>query len=81
MSKTLDILSIVHLVDVNRDIALESGRIYADLIKKGKEIELNDCIIAASSLSVGIEKIITRNKEHFNRIDGIVAFEPEEIGF
>ncbi len=42
---------------------------------------MNDCIIAASSLSVGIEKIITRNKEHFNRIDGIVAFEPEEIGF
>ena len=81
ISKTLDILSIVHLVDVNRDIDLESGRIYADLIKKGKEIELNDCIIAASSLSVGIEKIITRNKEHFNRIEGIVAFEPEEIGF
>ncbi len=81
ISKTLDILSIVHLVDVNRDIALESGRIYADLIKQGKEIELNDCIIAASSLSVGIEKIVTRNKEHFNRIEGIFAFEPEEINF
>ena len=50
-------------------------------MKKGKEIELNDCIIAASSFSLGIEKIITRNTEHFNRIEGILAIEPEKIGF
>ncbi len=79
--KTVDLLSIVDLVNVNQDIALESGKIYADLMKKGKEIELNDCIIAASSFSLGIEKIITRNTEHFNRIEGILAIEPEKIGF
>ena len=33
--KTLNILKIVDLVEVNVDIAVESGKIYADLMKKG----------------------------------------------
>ena len=57
--RTLDLLSIVDLVDVNEVIALESGKIFADLMDKGKIIELNDSIIAASSLSLGIKRIIT----------------------
>jgi tRNA(fMet)-specific endonuclease VapC len=48
---------------------------------KGKIIELNDSIIAASSLSLGIKRIITRNIEHFHRIKGVEAIEPEELGF
>ena len=79
--RTLDLLSIVDLVDVNEVIALESGKIFADLMDKGKIIELNDCIIAASSLSLGIKRIITRNIEHFHRIKGVEAIEPEELGF
>lgn len=79
--RTLDLLSIVDLVDVNEVIALESGKIFADLTDKGKIIELNDSIIAASSLSLGIKRIITRNIEHFHRIKGVEAIEPEELGF
>ncbi|KUK72338.1 MULTISPECIES: type II toxin-antitoxin system VapC family toxin [Methanobacterium] len=79
--RTLDLLSIVDLVDVNEVIALESGKIFADLMDKGKIIELNDSIIAASSLSLGIKRIITRNIEHFHRIKGVEAIEPEELGF
>lgn len=79
--RTLDLLSIVDLVDVNEVIALESGKIFADLMDKGKIIELNDCIIVASSLSLGIKRIITRNIEHFHRIKGVEAIEPEELGF
>jgi tRNA(fMet)-specific endonuclease VapC len=79
--RTLDLLSIVDLVDVNEVIALESGKIFADLMDKGKIIELNDCIIAASSLSLGIKRIVTRNIEHFHRIKGVEAIEPEELGF
>ncbi|CEA14139.1 type II toxin-antitoxin system VapC family toxin [Methanobacterium formicicum] len=79
--RTLDLLSIVDLVDVNEVIALEIGKIFADLMDKGKIIELNDCIIAASSLSLGIKRIITRNIEHFHRIKGVEAIEPEELGF
>ncbi|MBF4475962.1 type II toxin-antitoxin system VapC family toxin [Methanobacterium formicicum] len=79
--RTLDLLSIVDLVDVNEVIALEIGKIFADLMDKGKIIELNDSIIAASSLSLGIKRIITRNIEHFHRIKGVEAIEPEELGF
>lgn len=79
--RTLDLLSIVDLIDVNEVIALKSGKIFADLMNKGKIIELNDCIIAASSLSLGIKRIVTRNLEHFHRIKGVEAIEPEELGF
>lgn len=69
------------MVEVNVDIAVESGKIYADLMKKGKVIELNDCIIAATSLSLGIKRIVTRNTDHFNRIEGVITMEPEDLGF
>ena len=44
----------MNVVDLSREIAIEGGRIYAELMKKGEEIELNDCLIAATSLSLGI---------------------------
>ena len=53
---------------------------HAELIKKGEEIELNDCLIAATSLSLGIQEIATRDIDHFNRIEGIRAIMPEELG-
>ena len=71
----------MNVVDLSREIAVEGGRIYAELMKKGEEIELNDCLIAATSLSLGIHEIVTRNIDHFNRIENIRAVTPEELGF
>jgi tRNA(fMet)-specific endonuclease VapC len=68
-------------MDLTRETALEGGRLYAKLIKKGEEIELNDCLIAASALSLGIHEIVTRDIDHFNRIENIRAITPEELGF
>ena len=68
-------------IDLTREIAIEGGRIYATLIKKGEEIELNDCLIAASGLSLGIHEIVTRDIDHFNRIEIIKAIAPEDLGF
>ncbi len=79
--RTLDLLSIVDLVDVNEVIALESGKIFADLMDKGKIIELNDCIIAASSLSLGIKRIITRNIEHSIALRELKLSNPKNWGF
>jgi len=42
LEKTLKLLSIVNVVDLSRETAVEGGRIYAELKKKGEEIELND---------------------------------------
>ena len=64
LEKTLKLLSIVNVVDLSRETAVEGGRIYAELMKKGEEIELNDCLIAATSLLLGIHEIVTRNIEH-----------------
>ena len=70
----------MNVTDLSRETAIEGGRIYAELIKKGEEIELNDCLIAATSLSLGIQEIATRDIDHFNRIEGIRAIMPEELG-
>ncbi len=81
LRKTLDLLTPVILIDIDKNIALEGGRIYSSLVKNGEEIELNDCLIAAAARSVGINDIVTRNIEHFQRIEGIRAIAPEELGF
>jgi tRNA(fMet)-specific endonuclease VapC len=81
IKKTLDLLIPATLISIDRDIALEGGRIYASLVRNGEEIELNDCLIAAAASSVEIHEIITRNTKHFKRIKGIKPIAPEELGF
>ncbi len=81
LEKTLKFLSLLNVVDLSRETAVEGGRIYAELMKKGEEIELNDCLIAATSLSLSIHEIVTRDIDHFNRIENIKAMTPEELGF
>ena len=65
LERTLELLNIVEVIDLDSRIALDAGKIYADLIRSGKRIELNDCLIAATALSVGINRVVTRNKKHF----------------
>jgi len=72
LNKTLKLLSNVHIVDLNKDHAIEGGRLYAELIQEGETIQLNDCLIAATSISFDIREIVTRD-HHFNRIKGIKA--------
>lgn len=81
IEKTLDILNIVEVVSIDQDIAIDGGKIYSDLVKNGKTIELNDCLIAATSLSMGISKIVTRNINHFERIEQVEVLIPEDLGF
>lgn len=78
LEKTFDLISLVNVVDMDETIAREGGRIYSELMSKGKEIELNDCLIASTSLSLDINEIITRDMEHFKRIEGIKANTPED---
>ena len=58
------------VADLSRAIAVEGGRIYAELMKRGEEIELNDCLIAATSLSLRIHEIVTINDKNMKtRLD------------
>lgn len=52
-----------------------SAKILSDLIKKGEEINQNDCFISAILTKNKINRIITRNKKHFNKIKGIEIIE------
>ncbi len=79
LEKTLQLLEITEIIDLDTKIAIEAGEIYASLVKKGKTVELTDCLIAATALSVGLNRVVTRNIKHFERIPEIVAVEPENI--
>ena len=78
LERTLELLNIVEVINLDSRIAIDAGKIYADLIKSGKRIELNDCLIAATALSLGINRVVTRNKKHFFRIKDIEAVTPKE---
>ena len=54
-----------------KNFGRKGALIFCELIKEGKEIEQNDCLIAASLLINNCDKIITRNTKHFSRIKGL----------
>ena len=41
------------------------------MIKKGTIIADADCLIAGIAISKGVNKIVTKNKKHFEHIKGI----------
>ena len=49
----------------------KASMILSELKKKGRIIEMFDCVIAGIYLSKGVNKIITRNKKHFDNMSGI----------
>ena len=51
--------------------AIESAIILGKLKLDGIILDYRDCMIAGTGLANGINKILTRNKDHFNRIPGI----------
>ncbi|HWQ68212.1 MAG TPA: type II toxin-antitoxin system VapC family toxin [Methanospirillum sp.] len=67
--KTEELLMHLQIVELSESIALEGGRIFPSLSKGGRKIEFNDCLIAATAQSSGFREIVTRNGNHFNRIE------------
>ena len=54
-----------------RKASIKAGEIAASLMTEGKKIEETDCMIAAIAIVNGIDKIVTANKAHYERITGI----------
>jgi predicted nucleic acid-binding protein len=81
LKKTDELLAYVRIIELDESVAIAGGRIYANLSKAGKKIEFNDCLIAATAQSLGINEIVTRNCDHFNRIEGCSAILPENLRF
>lgn len=57
--------------DLDRNAGKLSSRIFHELSKKGEKIGEFDCIIAGIYLSKGVDKIITKNAKHFEKVKGL----------
>lgn len=60
----------IRTVPVDTEIASLAGELSAALIARGERIEIENVLIGATVFH-GDEAVLTRNVEHFERIDGI----------
>ncbi len=70
--RILDVLETKHVVSADQAVMRKAGKLSGELINDGKQIEREDCIIAATAL-LNDEPIITKNTKHFNRVDDLEA--------
>lgn len=54
-----------------RGEAIQAAKILGNINRSGNPIEFRDGLIAGIALFNGINKILTKNFDHFNRIQGI----------
>jgi len=53
MKKTEELLAYVRIVELDENVAMAGGKMYAKLSNAGRKIEFNDCLIAATAQSLG----------------------------
>jgi len=68
--QVLAVLDSKSVVDADETVMRKAGRLSGELISAGERIDREDCIIAATAL-LNDEPVITRNTDHFERIDGL----------
>ncbi len=56
------------IIGLSEDSCEEASKILWRLKKEGNSIEDFDCVIAGILIANGINKIVTKNKKHFDRI-------------
>ena len=64
------ILSSIIILNLDKESAMLAGKIEAGLINKGEVIDIEDIMIGAI-VKQNHEKLLTRNKKHFERIKGL----------
>lgn len=70
----LQLLRVVHVLDLNQDILRRFGRVRGALRNRGQGIGDSDLLIGATALHYGLV-LVTRNVEHFRRIPGLMLYE------
>ena len=71
INKAKMIMGQMNWIDVDPLIAEKAGEINAYLIINGKVIDFQDVLIAATSIILKCNFIITKNKNHFERIPAL----------
>ncbi len=74
LSSTRGLLKNLALLHTTEEAMETGGRIYSQMKSKGKSIEIRDILIAAITLQKG-DSLLTRNKEPFEKIEGLVLQE------
>ncbi|MDD1778989.1 MAG: type II toxin-antitoxin system VapC family toxin [Candidatus Helarchaeota archaeon] len=59
------------ILPFGRKEAIQAAKILGALINQGKPIEFRAGLIAGIALSNGITTILTKNLDHFSRIEGV----------
>ena len=70
-AKVMRVFDNIRVIPLDDNAVIKSAEIFSDLAKKGSEVHNFDCMIAGIALSNGVNKIVTRNKNHFKRIKEI----------
>lgn len=68
--RILDVLDTRHTVTADEPVMRKAGKISGRLKSRGEEIDREDCIIGATAL-LNDEPVVTRNSDHFGRIDNL----------
>jgi len=65
-----DLLTETNELPFDRECAMRAGEINASLVESGSVIDETDVMIAATAL-VNDYPVVTRNVDHFERVDGL----------
>lgn len=68
--RVTELLDGLHEIPFNREMGMLAGELSAILISNGERIEDPDIMIGATAL-VSDEPIVTRNVDHFQRLEGV----------
>jgi len=59
----------IYNIELTKSSCKEASKIFWKLKQEGRIIDSFDCVIAALFISNGINKIVTRNSKHFEKIE------------
>ena len=62
----------MEVLPFEREAAIESARLLADMMNKGEPVGARDVMIAGTTLVNGIHRLLTRNTKHFQQISGLI---------
>ena len=68
--RVLRVLDSKHIISADHSIMKQAGELSGQLIEEGRQIDREDCIIAATAIQEN-EPVLTRNESHFNRVPNL----------
>jgi tRNA(fMet)-specific endonuclease VapC len=69
--RVLAVVETKDIVPVDWPVATKAGRLHGTLVNEGNQVDVRDCLIAATALTLE-EPVVTRNVGHFERFDGLI---------